>query len=78
MIIGISGLIGSGKNAVAQSLTENFGYKQIAFADAVKDSVSSLFGWDREMLEGDTPESREWREQPDEFWSEETDKTITP
>ena len=30
------------------------------------------------MLEGDTEESRVWREQEDAFWTEETNRTITP
>ena len=30
------------------------------------------------MLEGDNSDSRQWREQEDEFWSKETGKTITP
>ncbi len=37
-----------------------------------------MFNWDREMLEGNTKESREWREKPDAFWSKQMDKEITP
>jgi hypothetical protein len=29
-----------------------------------------VFGWDRELLEGSTPESRAWREQTDPWWAE--------
>ena len=29
-----------------------------------------MFGWDRELLEGRTPEARAWREQVDPWWSE--------
>ena len=36
----------------------------------MKDAVASMYGLPREMLEGDTKESREWREQPVEFWGE--------
>ena len=32
----------------------------------------------RDRLEGTTKSSREWREQPDEWWSERLGKTITP
>jgi hypothetical protein len=32
--------------------------------------MSAIFGWDREMLEGRTKSSREWREQVDPWWSE--------
>ena len=77
MIIGICGLIGSGKGTVADILVEQ-GYKKVSFADKLKDGVATIFGWDRAMLEGDTDESREWREQADEFWTKETGRTITP
>jgi len=76
-IIGICGLIGSGKGTVADILVET-GYKKISFADRLKDGVSTIFGWDRALLEGDTVESRHWREQVDDFWTAETGRTITP
>jgi len=34
--------------------------------------VSILFSWPREMLEGDMPESRLWRETEDPIWSQKT------
>ncbi len=77
MIIGICGLIGSGKGTVADILVEQ-GFKKVSFADKLKDGVSTIFGWDRAMLEGDTDESREWREQPDDFWTNETKMEVTP
>ena len=77
MIIGICGLIGSGKGTVADILVEQ-GFTKVSFADKLKDGVATIFGWDRAMLEGDTDESREWREQADNFWTEETGRTITP
>jgi len=77
MIIGICGLIGSGKGTVADVLVD-YGYEKISFADKLKDGVASVFGWDRALLEGDTSESRDWREQVDEFWSKETGREITP
>jgi len=77
MIIGICGLIGSGKGSVGDILVEQ-GYKKVSFADKLKDGVATIFGYDRSMLEGDTDESRSWREQPDKFWSNETGRTITP
>lgn len=66
-IIAINGTIGSGKDTFSQSFIDN-GYNRMSFAKNLKDSVSSIFGWDREMLEGTTPESRKIRELPDEFW----------
>ena len=77
MIIGICGLIGSGKGSVGDILVEQ-GYTKVRFADKLKDGVATIFGYDRSMLEGDTDESRSWREQTDEFWSKETGRIITP
>ena len=37
-----------------------------------------MFGWNRSLLEGDSQESRDWREQPDPFWTKEIGKEITP
>ena len=78
MIIGICGLIGSGKGTVADMLVQEYGYTKISFADKLKDGVAEVFGWDRQMLEGDTDESRAWREQKDDFWSQETGRIISP
>ena len=78
MLIGIVGLIGSGKDTVAERLVTHHGYKRDSFAKSLKDAVSSMFNWDRDMLEGNTTSSRHWREQPDKFWSEKMGKEITP
>ncbi len=78
MIIGICGLIGSGKGTVADILVEEHGFKKLSFADSLKDGVAAMFDWPRHLLEGDTEESREWREQSDTFWTEETGKEISP
>ncbi|MBR20773.1 MAG: hypothetical protein CMA64_11625 [Euryarchaeota archaeon] len=78
MIIGLCGLMGSGKGTVADILVEEQKFQKISFADKLKDAVSILFDWDREMLEGDTPDSRYWREQEDKFWTNETGRKITP
>ena len=77
MIIGICGLIGSGKGTVADVLVDQ-GFTKVSFADKLKDGVSTIFGWNRAMLEGDTDESRQWREQRDNFWSAETEMEVTP
>jgi hypothetical protein len=50
----------------------------LSFASSLKDAVSTIFGWDREMLEGATKSSREWREQRDEWWSNRLKMDITP
>ena len=69
MIIGICGFINSGKGTVADILVNNHDFVKLSFADTVKDATAAIFGWQRSMLEGDTAESREWRETPDEWWS---------
>lgn len=78
MIIGFLGFIGSGKDTAADYLVNFHGFRRDSFASTLKDAVSCVFGWDRTLLEGRTKESREWREQPDEWWSERLGKTITP
>ncbi len=69
-LIGICGFIGSGKNTVADYISQKYEYQKVSFAAGVKDAVSVLFNWDRKMLEGDTEESRKWRETPDTWWTE--------
>ena len=78
MLIGIVGLIGSGKDTVAQRLVAQHGFKRDSFAKSLKDATANIFNWDRELLEGNTDVSREWREQPDAFWSEKFGKPVTP
>ena len=68
MIIGITGLIGSGKDTVAKIFVES-GCVQDSFASPLKDMCASIFGWPREMLEGDTVDSRDFRETPDLYWT---------
>jgi rhodanese-related sulfurtransferase len=69
MIIGVIGFIGSGKGTAADILVEKHGFVKLSFADAVKDATAAIFGWQRSLLEGDTEESREFRETKDEWWS---------
>ena len=68
MIIGLIGFIGSGKDTVAQEFVK-LNYKKDSFAAPLKDVCAAMFGWPRELLEGDTVESREFRETPDMFWT---------
>jgi len=78
MIIGICGLIGSGKGTVADILVQDYNFTKLSFADRLKDGVASVFGWDRSMLEGETETSRAWREEKDPYWSAELGKDISP
>jgi hypothetical protein len=70
MIIGICGLIGSGKDTIADYLQNIHQFRRESFAHTLKDAVSAVFGWDRELLEGRTKESRAWREQVDAWWAD--------
>jgi len=70
MILGITGFIGSGKDTIADYLVNQHNFRRVSFAASLKDAVSAVFGWDRELLEGTTEESRIWREQVDEWWSQ--------
>jgi hypothetical protein len=77
-IIAICGFMGSGKDTIADYLVNFHGYKRESFANSLKDAVSVVFGWDRELLEGRTKQSREWRETRDEWWSKRLKQDITP
>ena len=78
-IIAISGFIGSGKDTAAEYLITNHNFTKLSFAGALKDCVSVVFGWDRVLLEGETLESRQWREQVDSWWADRLDMPhLTP
>ena len=77
MLIGVVGFIGSGKGTVGD-LLEQRGFIKDSFAKPLKDACAVMFGWPRDLLEGDTEESRNWREQPDDFWSEKMGKKFSP
>lgn len=77
-VYGICGFIGSGKSTVGDMLVNNYGFTSISFADSLKDAVSDIFGWERPLLEGDTKESREFRELIDPWWTEKLGYEVTP
>jgi hypothetical protein len=70
MIVGLLGFINSGKGTVASQLVSGYNFRQDSFAAGLKDACAVIFDWPRHMLEGDTSESREWREIVDPWWSE--------
>jgi len=82
MLIGIVGFLGSGKGSVSDILVKKYAYHKFAFADVLKDTVSVMFDWPRHLLEGDTDESRNFRETVDLFWDERLfdtlGKSVTP
>jgi len=77
MIIGFVGFMGSGKGTAGEIL-KDMNFHQESFANGVKDVASVMFGWPRHLLEGDTDESRQFRETPDKFWSDKMSRDFTP
>ncbi len=45
MLIGLCGYAGVGKDEAAKVLIEEYGYKRVAFADAIRDSLMALNPW---------------------------------
>lgn len=78
MIIGLVGYIGAGKGTVRDILVKEHEYHGCAFADALKDAVAQIFLWPRELLEGDTNNSRAFRERVDPWWSFKFGYEVTP
>lgn len=78
-IIGITGSAGSGKDTIGDILVNNLpNWEKVSFANHLKDVTALLFGFDRKMLAGETPEDRKTRELPDPYWSEKMGKDFTP
>jgi hypothetical protein len=77
MLIGIVGFMGSGKGTVGDIIQKQ-GYVKDSFAKPLKDACAEIFAWDRKLLEGDSEESRKWRELPDEYWSKAFNRDFTP
>jgi len=61
MLIGFTGLKGSGKDTAAHFLVER-GWKRLAFADPLKEVCRHLFNFTERQLHGDL------KEEPDTFW----------
>jgi hypothetical protein len=58
MIIGLTGLRGSGKDTVGAYLVKQYGFERRAFADSLKQSVAALLDVDASRLD-------EWKNDPD-------------
>lgn len=69
IVIGLRGSAGSGKSTIAKYLVDAHGFKPESYAKALKDSIASIFDWDRALLEGETIESRTWRKTVDPWWA---------
>ena len=61
MIIGISGLAGSGKDTIADYITKRYEFEKIALADPLKRFVMNMFDFSEDQLWG----SSEKRSRPD-------------
>jgi dephospho-CoA kinase len=78
-LIAICGFQGSGKDTLANILVEKYGYTKVSFGGILKDAVAIIFNWDRDLLEGNTTKSREWRETIDNWWANRLDiPNLTP
>lgn len=78
MLVGFVGLMSSGKGTAGEILQLEYGFNPDSFAAAVKDASAAIFGWPREMLEGNTERSRAFRETPDPYWSQVMGRPYTP
>lgn len=81
-IIALMGSKGAGKDTVARYIKKNnVIYDKViimSFADALKDAVSAIFNFRRDMLEGATKTSREWRETELPYLSKVMNRPVTP
>ena len=64
MLVGLSGLKGSGKDTCADYLVKNHGFIKVAFADPLKDALKVLFMFTNDQLNG----TIEQKEAPDNRW----------
>lgn len=69
-LYGMVGWMGSGKDTATDYLVNRYHWQRVSYAGALKAAVAAVFHWPLELLEGLTPESRVWREQPDSWWSQ--------
>ena len=77
-VVGILGFKGSGKDTAGEYLVREHGFVVESFANPLKDLIAAVFGWDRALLEGNTTDSRTWRETPDEWWEAKLDWANNP
>ncbi len=78
VILGLVGSAGAGKSTVGNFLSKEYGFRVDSFAAPLKDVVAAAFSLPRHLLEGDTDESRRWREARLEDWSVRLGKHVTP
>lgn len=61
-IIGITGKKFNGKDTLGNYFVEKYGYKRLAFADALKNACGSIFGFTYDQLHGNK------KEEIDQYW----------
>ena len=64
MIIGITGLIASGKSTATEYLVKQHDYQELAFANALKYACMEIFGLDKQQVFG----TQKDKETIDTFW----------
>jgi hypothetical protein len=69
MLIALLGFRGSGKSTIANYLVDNYNFTSLAFAEKLKQVVSTAFDINLELLDGNSLESRVYRETQNEFWA---------
>ena len=81
-IIALMGNKGAGKDTVAKYIKKyNTKYDKViimSFADSLKNAVSAIFDFRRDLLQGITKESREWRETELVYLSSVMHRPVTP
>ena len=69
-LVGVAGLIDAGKTTVQKILTKHKNFQARTFASALKDACAAVHTrWSRSMLEGDTEDSRAWRQKVDPYYA---------
>jgi len=69
IVIGLVGRKGSGKTTAADHLVSKHGFVKVVFAEPVKRVTEIIYGFDYDMLLGNTPEKRKLRnELRDPIW----------
>lgn len=63
IVIGLSGRAQVGKSTMGK-MFEQRGFQALALADSIRDISAYLYGFDRKVLEGDTPERQTIRNKP--------------
>lgn len=77
-LVGVVGFQSSGKDTIGRFLIEKHNFQKDSFAKPLKDACAAIFGWSRELMEGQSHTSRAWREEEDSFWSEVFQHSVSP